>query len=124
MAARAGGSGAGRAIASRSIGVGLRRCLWLFSGFFQVKAAERGVIQRFGKLVMTTREGWGWHLPWPIETVTKVNVPERQQQRLQVARADRGRELVDLRFAVQYRYADPIKVAVPGARSRGDAAAK
>ena len=25
--------------------------LWLASGFFQVKAAERGVIQRFGKLV-------------------------------------------------------------------------
>ena len=25
--------------------------LWLASGFFQVKAAERGVILRFGKLV-------------------------------------------------------------------------
>ena len=48
--------------------------LWLFSGFFQVKAAERGVIQRFGKVVLPVRaEGWGWRFPWPIEQVTEVN---------------------------------------------------
>src|SRR5262245_65196128 len=49
--------------------------LWIASGFFQVKQAERGVIQRFGQYVPPLRrEGWGWRMPWPIETVTKVNV--------------------------------------------------
>src|SRR2546422_4273220 len=48
--------------------------LWLASGFFQVKAAERGVILRFGKLVDVKNQGWGWRWPWPIETLTKVNV--------------------------------------------------
>src|SRR5215472_5475384 len=48
--------------------------LWLFSGFYQVTAAERGVIQRFGRLVAVRPPGIGWRLPWPIETVTRVNV--------------------------------------------------
>src|SRR5215470_1567567 len=48
--------------------------LWLASGFFQVKAAERGVILRFGKFVDVRQQGWGWRWPWPIETITKVNV--------------------------------------------------
>src|SRR5579862_9724639 len=38
--------------------------LWLASGFFQVKAAERGVILRFGKLIDVRNEGWGWRWPW------------------------------------------------------------
>jgi membrane protease subunit HflK len=85
--------------------------LWLASGFFQVKAAERGVIQRFGKLVLPLRqEGWGWRWPWPIETVTKVDVESVRSEtsKSRVLTADIN--LVDLRLAVQYRYADPIKV--------------
>jgi modulator of FtsH protease HflK len=85
--------------------------LWLASGFFQVKAAERGVIQRFGKLVLPLRqEGWGWRWPWPIETVTKVDVESVRSEtsKSRVLTADIN--LVDLRLAVQYRYADPQKV--------------
>jgi modulator of FtsH protease HflK len=84
--------------------------LWLASGFFQVKAAERGIIMRFGKLVDVRAEGWGWRWPWPIETITKVNVAnvDSSEYRSRVLTADVN--LVDMRFAVQYRYADPIKV--------------
>jgi membrane protease subunit HflK len=85
--------------------------LWLASGFFQVKAAERGVIQRFGKVVLPLRqEGWGWRWPWPIETVTKVDVESVRSEtsKSRVLTADIN--LVDLRLAVQYRYADPQKV--------------
>ena len=85
--------------------------LWLASGFFQVKAAERGVIQRFGKLVEPLRqEGWGWRWPWPIETVTKVNVESVQSSDFKSRVLTSDINLVDLRFAVQFRYADPIKV--------------
>jgi membrane protease subunit HflK len=85
--------------------------VWLFSGFFQVKAAERGVIQRFGKVVLPVRtEGWGWRLPWPIDTITKVNVANVQSSDFKSRVLTADVNLVDVRFAVQYRYADPIKV--------------
>jgi membrane protease subunit HflK len=84
--------------------------LWLFSGFFQVKAAERGVIQRFGKVVLPVRaEGWGWRLPWPIDTVTKVNVANVNSSDFKSKVLTADVNLVEVRFAVQYRYADPIK---------------
>jgi membrane protease subunit HflK len=81
--------------------------LWLASGFFQVKAAERGVILRFGKLVDVRNQGWGWRWPWPIETLTKVNVASinSSDYKSRVLTADVN--LVDLRFAVQYQFTDP-----------------
>lgn len=85
--------------------------LWLASGFFQVKAAERGVIQRFGRLVQPLRqEGWGWRWPWPIETVTKVDIESVRSEPFKSRVLTSDINLVDLRFAVQYRFADPIKV--------------
>jgi membrane protease subunit HflK len=82
---------------------------WLGSGFFQIGAAERGVIQRFGKLVAVRSQGAGWHLPWPIETLTKVNVAQvsSSDYKSRVLTADVN--LVELRFAVQYQLVDPIK---------------
>jgi membrane protease subunit HflK len=84
--------------------------LWLGSGFFSIKAAERGVIQRFGKFVDIRQEGWGWRWPWPIETLTKVNVANvnSSEYKSRVLTADVN--LVELRFAVQYQFKDPIAV--------------
>jgi len=84
--------------------------LWLFSGFYQVGAAERGIIQRFGRLVAVRSQGAGWHLPWPIETITKVNVMNvsSKDYRPRVLTSDVS--LVELHFVVQYRQADPIRV--------------
>ncbi len=83
--------------------------LWLLSGFFQVKAAERGVILRFGKLVAIKGQGAGWRWPWPIETLTKVNVTNinSSDYKSRVLTADVN--LVDVRFAVQYQFTDPRK---------------
>jgi membrane protease subunit HflK len=51
--------------------------LWLASGLFIVVPGENGVIQRFGAWSRTqANEGLGYHLPWPVESVTKVNVTE------------------------------------------------
>jgi membrane protease subunit HflK len=84
--------------------------LWLASGLFQVRAAERGVILRFGKLVDVRNQGWGWRWPWPIETITKVDVAgiKSSDYKSRVLTADVN--LVDVRFAVQYQLTDPIKV--------------
>jgi modulator of FtsH protease HflK len=84
--------------------------LWLASGFFQVKQAERGVIQRFGKFVEARAEGWGWRWPWPIETVTKVNVANINSNDFKSRILTSDVNLVDLHFSVQYQYTDPKKV--------------
>jgi len=83
--------------------------LWLASGFFQVKAAERGVILRFGKLVDVKHQGWGWRWPWPVETITKVNVASVNSSDYKSRVLTSDVNLVDLHFAVQYQFTDPIK---------------
>ena len=84
--------------------------LWLGSGFFQIKQAEKGVIQRFGKVVLPVRDqGPGWRWPWPIETVTKVNIQNVNSEPFKSRVLTADVNLVDVRFAVQYRFADPIK---------------
>lgn len=55
--------------------IGVIALLWLASGFYIVNPGEHGVVQRFGKWSRTqTLEGLDYHLPAPVETVTKVNV--------------------------------------------------
>ncbi len=84
--------------------------LWLFSGFYQVTAAERGIIQRFGRLVLPVRPpGVGWRLPWPIETVTRVNVASVNSSDFKSRVLTSDVFLVDLVFSVQYQYTDPVK---------------
>lgn len=84
--------------------------LWLLSGMFQVNAADRGVVQRFGRFNEVVGPGWGWAFPWPIDRVTKVNVSQVNsvEYRSRVLTADVN--LVDLRAAIQFQNADPVKV--------------
>src|SRR6202011_5156629 len=49
---------------------GITLVIWLSSGFYQIDDGERGVLQRFGAYEGLRGSGAGWHLPWPIETVT------------------------------------------------------
>lgn len=54
--------------------------LWFASGLYIIVPGENGVIQRFGKWSDTkVTEGLGYHLPYPIETLTKLNVSEMQR---------------------------------------------
>jgi modulator of FtsH protease HflK len=82
--------------------------LWLFVGLYQITAAERGVIQRFGKFVEVRPPGWGWR-PWPIETVTKVDVASINSSDFKDRVLTSDVNLVDLHFAVQYQFTDPVK---------------
>ncbi len=102
----------GRGAESRSllILVGVVALLLFFlSGFFQIKAAEQGVILRFGKLVDIRPQGWGWRWPW-AEQVIKVNVASVNSSEYKSRVLTSDVNLVDLRFAVQYQLSDPRKV--------------
>ena len=84
--------------------------LWLASGFFQVDASERAVIQRFGKFTVIRNPGLGWALPWPIESVSKVNVSKVNSVEYRSRMLTADVNLVEIRSAIQYQYSDPVKV--------------
>jgi modulator of FtsH protease HflK len=85
--------------------------IWVGTGFYQVKQAESAVVQRFGALVSIKPPGDGlnWR-PWPIETVTKVNVGRINSSAFNSRVLTSDINLADLRFSVQYQLADPAKV--------------
>ncbi len=50
---------------------------WMATGIYFVQPGEQAVIQRFGKWSRTqAQEGPGWHIPYPVETVSVLNVQE------------------------------------------------
>jgi modulator of FtsH protease HflK len=83
--------------------------LWLLTGFYQVKQSERGIVQRFGRLVEVTSPGMHYRLPWPMESVTVVNVAAVNSSEFKSRVLTSDVNLVDLHFAVQYQYSDPTK---------------
>lgn len=84
--------------------------LWLASGLFQIEASDIGVVQRFGAYTSQRPPGFGWAFPWPIESVTKVNVSRvnSREYNSRVLTADVN--LVELHTTVQYVNADPVRV--------------
>ena len=100
------GGGGGRSSMPLMIIVCLILAGWMLTGFYQVKSAERGVVQRFGRHVETVGDGLGWRLPWPIETVTKVNVEERLTTSSTPRVLTAESTMVELNLAMQYRIKD------------------
>ena len=103
------GSGAPDGRVFALLGV-LAFAVWLMTGFYQVDPAERGVVQRFGRFSEVTTPGARWHLPVPIETVTKVNVFNRNSIDYQSRMLTSDVNLVSISCAIQYQYADPYQV--------------
>jgi modulator of FtsH protease HflK len=90
------------------IGVVAAVLIWLYVGLYQVGQAERGVIQRYGRLVAVRHAGWGWRVPW-IERITMVNVASVNSSDFKSRVLTSDVNLVDLHFAVQYQFSDPVK---------------
>jgi len=98
--------------------IGLIALIWFATGFYIVDQGSRGVVLRFGKHVETTMPGPRWHMPYPIESVTVVNMEQVRTievgYRSAEGGAGRSKELreslmltddeniIDLQFAVQY----------------------
>lgn len=104
-----GGGKPGGGSGSSWIVIVLLLVAWGASGFYRVDEAERGVVQRFGAYTETTLPGLRWHLPFPIETVDKVNtiVITDYAYRTEMLTADEQYVYIDM--VVQYRREDPVK---------------
>ncbi|MBM4189917.1 MAG: FtsH protease activity modulator HflK [Betaproteobacteria bacterium] len=99
--------------------VGLVALFWLASGFYIVNAGERGVVLRFGQYAESTLPGPRWHLPYPFESVEKVNIEQVRTVELGYRRNVKSKNLgeslmltddeniIDLQFSVQYVLKDP-----------------
>lgn len=70
---------------------------WIASGFYQVQPNEQGVVLRFGKYADTTDAGLHYHLPYPIETVDKVNITQERSINLGIAEAYNASNVASLR---------------------------
>jgi membrane protease subunit HflK len=93
---------------SRAVGivVGILLVIWLATGIYIVEPAERGVVTRFGAYVDTTGPGPHWHVPWPFETVVKVNVDEISTFGHTASMLTQDENIVDVELTVQSRIQD------------------
>jgi len=96
--------------------------VWLLSGIYIVDPAERGVVLRFGAYQETTGQGPHWRLPFPIESVYKVNVEQIRAAEIgfrniqnssyggnvsaESLMLTKDENMVDVNLAVQYKVAD------------------
>lgn len=127
-----GGNNQFRGGKSAWIGVVVLLVIWILSGIYTVDSPERGVVKQFGAYAEETTAGLHWHLPWPIETVTIVNVDRIRTAEIGYRSNPQNRNgsvlseslmlskdenIVDIRIAVQYKVSDAKKylfdVALP-----------
>lgn len=72
--------------------------VWLASGFFVIQEGQQAAIMRFGKFIGIATAGANYHLPYPIETITKVNVDQIQKEEIgfrSLGPKDRSNNLTD-----------------------------
>jgi membrane protease subunit HflK len=108
-----GGGPAGGGSRAPKLGylVPIALAVWGLTGIYQIDAAERAIIMRFGKYVGTTQPGLRWHLPWPIEKKLVINVAEFRSFEERTRMLTQDEALVGINLAVQYRRVDPLLFA-------------
>lgn len=103
--------------------LGVVLAVWMATGLYVVQQGERGVVLRFGEKTEITEAGLHWHLPFPIESVEKVNVDKistvevgyRSNPRTgsknkvpkEALMLTQDENIIDIEFAVQYKVSDP-----------------
>lgn len=82
---------------------GVLVALWVLSGLYTIDEQERGLVFRFGAYVETTEPGLRWHMPWPVETVEKVNVTGVRSTNDRAVMLTQDENIIDVELSVQYR---------------------
>ncbi|MFC7519212.1 FtsH protease activity modulator HflK [Xanthomonas populi] len=81
----------------------------LFSSFQLIGEQQRGVVLRFGQFSRILQPGPNFKLPWPVESVRKVNATEIKTFSNQVPVLTRDENIVNVSLNVQYQISDPRK---------------
>lgn len=98
--------------------------VWLLSGIYIIDPAEKGVVLRFGAFQVVASQGPHWHIPYPIESVDKINVAQIRTAEIgfrnivnnnrrfggnvssESIMLTKDENMIDAKFAVQYRIND------------------
>jgi membrane protease subunit HflK len=80
--------------------------LWLLSGCYQIDEGQRAVLERFGAYAGERGAGVGWHLPWPIETITRVDLGRLNSVDFQSRMLSADIALLNITGSVQYQVRD------------------
>jgi modulator of FtsH protease HflK len=95
--------------------------LWLTTGIYMVQPGEEGVVRTFGKFSGVTGSGLNYHIPWPFQSVSVVDVQsirraeigfrtglgDRKEEILSEAlMLTRDENIVQVELLIQYRVGD------------------
>lgn len=82
--------------------------IFIFSGFYTVREAERGVVLRFGKFYEVVNPGLQWKIPG-IDQVTTVDIEQVRAIQSSGAMLTEDENVVLVEMDVQYRISDPFQ---------------
>lgn len=81
--------------------------VWVGSGFYTIKEAERGVVTRFGKFNHLVQPGLNWK-PTFIDRVIPVNIETTRELATSGMMLTADENVVRVEMNVQYRVTDPV----------------
>ncbi|MFV1873335.1 MAG: protease modulator HflK [Oleiphilus sp.] len=92
--------------------------IYLLSGFYSIGPEQRGILSRFGKIIDDkVLPGMHYHLPWPIETVEKIQATSVRSMALDMVSSSEifiqqelttgDQNLLELKLVLQYTVEEP-----------------
>lgn len=104
------GSGGGKGLGGIGLGVivGLLVVVWVISGFYTIREAERGVVLRFGEFNQFVEPGLQWK-PTFVDTVIPVDVQRVRDMQSAGSMLTEDENVVTVEMVVQYRVVEPYK---------------
>lgn len=99
--------------------IGVLVAIYLASGVYIVQEGQAGVVLQFGKYKYTSGAGIQWRLPYPFQSNEIVNMSQvrsveigrdnmvRSTNLKDMSMLTKDENIIDVRFAVQYRVKDP-----------------
>lgn len=103
---RGGGGGKGGSIGLLTVAV-IILIAWGLSGIYIISEGERGVVLRFGQFQSVQGPGPHWHIPYPIESMERVDVDQVRSSQHRATMLTQDENIVDIEISVQYRVKDP-----------------
>src|SRR3990172_2930219 len=103
------------------VGLGILIVIWVATGTYTVGPGSQGVVRQFGREVAKTGAGLNYHLPWPIQKATVVDLAEVRRLSIgfeeirpgqfqdvpgEALMLTKDENIVDVHVIVQYRVLD------------------
>ena len=105
-----GNGGSGKSLGGIGAGIliGLIVVIWIISGFYTIREAERGVVLRFGENYQQGEPGLRW-APTFVDSVIPVDVQSIRDKSSSGSMLTEDENVVDVQMEMQYRVVDPFR---------------